>query len=213
MPVIEATRGGVFLRDRAALAAMRETFARQHVVRLPGFVAPELLAAARAHIERGTFAPRADEGIAVELALAENRALDLLLFVMNAPAMTAALGEIAGVHVPSTFVGRIYRFDPAVAHHDSWHDDSASGARLAGMSVNLGEPFAGGEFQIREKARPDDVVTIANTGAGDAILFAIASHLEHRVRQVEGAAAKTAFAGWFVRSEKDYWTLLREARG
>jgi len=75
-----------------------------------------------------------------------------------------------------------------VTHHDSWHDDTsgAGAGRLAGFSLNLSrETYRGGTFQIREKARPDDVVEVENTGAGDAFLFRIAPAMQHRVLPVD----------------------------
>jgi hypothetical protein len=205
---IHATRGGVFV-DAGSLAVLRQAFTRDHVVRLPRFLSPELLRMLDAHLSAGTFAPREDAGIAIELCLEESRALDLLAFVMHAPALVDAVRQITGCAAVTGFTGRIYRFDPHVAHHDSWHDDAASGQRLAGFSLNLGGPFRGGEFQLRAKAEVDNILTIANTGPGDAILFRIDPALQHRVRAVEGEAAKTAFAGWFLSGEEEYWAAVR----
>jgi hypothetical protein len=197
---------------RDGLPALRQAFVRDHVVRLPGFLSDDLLTLIHRHLAGGTFSMREDEGIARELCLEPSRALDLLLFVMNAPRLWEALADVTGIAAPAIFGGRVYRFDPAVAHHDSWHDDSAGGARVVGISVNLGRvPFRGGEFQIRAKAEPERVVTIANTGAGDAIVFRIAPELQHRVLPVEGDVPKTALAGWFSTGQGDYWAELKAA--
>ena len=206
-PIIAVTGRGVIASDAAAL---RADFDRDHVVRLPGFLGDELLAQVERYVSAGEFAVREDAGIAVELCLQPGRALDLLLFVMNAPRLWEALREVTGMVGHASFGGRVYRFDPAVAHHDSWHDDSAGGNRLVGISVNLGrEAFRGGEFEIRPKAEPERVVTIANTGPGDAIVFRIAPELQHRVRPVEGSVPKTALAGWFSAGDGDYWDILK----
>ena len=207
MPLLEATRTGVTVRDREGLAALREEFERDHVVRLRGFLDQHLLDTLQQHIAKGTFATREDAGIAIELCLDSSPAFDLLMFFMNAPQVREAVALITGNAQTSIIAGRIYRFDPAVPHHDSWHDDASAGGRLVGFSVNLGAPFEGGEFQIRRKY-DNRVVTIANTGAGDAIVFAIGSEFEHRVRPVHGTTPKTAFAGWFVAAEADYWSAL-----
>jgi len=207
MPLLEATRAGVTVCDRAALAALREDFERDHVVLLRGFFDQHLLDILQTLIARGTFSTREDADIAIELCLEQGRALDLVTFIMNAPQVREAVALVTGNAQTSIIAGRIYRFDPAVPHHDSWHDDNAAGGRMIGFSINLGLPFEGGEFQIRRK-NGDRVVTIANTGAGDAILFAIGRELEHRVRPVHGTTPKTAFAGWFVAAETDYWSAL-----
>jgi hypothetical protein len=209
-PPIVATRSGVAVRDRAALAELRDVFAREHVVRLRGLLADELLARVLRSIDEGTFAIREDAGIAVELCLEPNRAFDLLMFVMNAPRMLEAMRELTGCTSITSFSGRIYRFDPAVAHHDSWHDDTQDGTRLIGISLNLGRvPFSGGEFQLRPKEEPERTITIANTGPGDAIVFRIDRTLQHRVRPAVGDVPKTALAGWFTSGDNDYWSMLR----
>lgn len=205
-PLVTATRSGVAVRHRDGIEALRSRFAGEHVVRLEGFLDPELLRAVNRYIDDGVFAEREDAGIARELCLqAPNRALDLLQFVLNAPQMFDCIRAIANCAPIAMFHGRVYRFDPAVPHHDSWHDDTAAGGRLAGLSLNLGGAFHGGEFQIRDKRAPDEAVTVANTGRGDAIVFAIHPGLEHRVRPVTGSAPKTALAGWFLAGDVNYW--------
>jgi hypothetical protein len=209
-PLIVAARSGVAVRNRASMPALRDAFARDHVVRLRGLLADELLDRVLRFIDEGTFAIREDAGIAVELCLQPSRAFDLLLFVMNAPQMIEAIRELTGCAAITSFSGRIYRFDPAVAHHDSWHDDTQDGTRLIGISLNLGRtPFAGGEFELRPRAEPERTITIANTGPGDAILFRIDPALQHRVRPAVGDMPKTALAGWFTGGENDYWSSLR----
>jgi hypothetical protein len=127
---------------------------------------------------------------------------------MNSPPLFSIVRKITGCASIGSFTGRIYRFDPHVAHYDSWHDDIAAGGRLIGFSLNLGDSYRGGVFQLREKANLDAVTEIANTTAGDAFLFRIAPALQHRVTSVEGDQAKTAFAGWFVEGEFDLHRLL-----
>lgn len=207
MPLLEATRSGVTVGDRSELAALRTIFEHDHVVLLRAFLDQHLLDTLQTLIARGTFSTREDAGIAIELCLDASPAFDLLTFVMNAPQVREAVALITGNAQTTIIAGRIYRFDPTVPHHDSWHDDHAAGDRLLGFSINLGAPFEGGEFQIRRK-NDERIVTIANTGAGDAILFAIGGEFEHRVRPVHGSTPKTAFAGWFVAATTDYWSAL-----
>lgn len=105
-------------------------------------------------------------------------------------------------HIGS-FAGRVYRLAPEVGNYDSWHDDLGAN-RLVAMSVNLStEPYSGGLLQIRHHESKRIVREVANTGVGDAILFQLASALEHRVTDIEGTVPKTASAGWF-RSAPEY---------
>jgi len=95
VPDIVATRSGIRVHaDPARVAALREEFAARHVLRLPRFLDTELLDRARREIDAGTFVPREDEGIAVELNLPESRALDLLLFAMNSAELFAFIREV-----------------------------------------------------------------------------------------------------------------------
>src|SRR5262249_58599579 len=77
------------------------------------------------------------------------------------------------------------------------HDDRCEG-RLVGMSANLStEIYSGGVFQLRDSRTEQLLCEMPNTGLGDAILFRIASPLQHRITEAEGAVPKTAFSGWF----------------
>ena len=42
-------------------------------------------------------------------------------------------------------------------------------------------------------------------GNGDAIIFRLASHLQHRNTNVTGSTPKTAFAGWFRSDPPDFF--------
>jgi hypothetical protein len=200
---ITVAPGGVEVAPDS-LASLQQTFATQHVVRLQRFLAPSLLSRVQKEVSDSIFELREDAGIARELCLQSGRAMQLLTFVMNAPLLLDAVRAITQQDSVALFSGRIYRFDPRVAHHDSWHDDTAAGGRLAGFSLNLGDSFEGGEFEIRDKSMASPSITIANTGPGDAILFRVAPTHEHRVRSVRGLQPKTAMAGWFV-SGSTYW--------
>ena len=89
--------------------------------------------------------------------------------------------------------------DARPEHSDTWHGDT-DGNRMVTLSVNLGEPYEGGVLQIREKPSDRILHEVANTGPGDAILFALGEQLEHRVGAVTGQATKMALAGWFQRT-------------
>ena len=69
------------------------------------------------------------------------------------------------------------------------------------------EIYTGGVFQLRRRGCAEILTETPNTGPGDAILFRIDDQFEHRITDVEGTVAKTAFAGWFV-SEPDFVELL-----
>ena len=214
------TRAGAAAMPGAAdIAGLRDVFEREHCVRLPGLFDPDLVRQVLARIEAGPFEPflheeDADDApflIKKELCLQDAATVSLLNPVPNDGRFFAFVEAVTGCGHIGCFHGRVYRMLPGGDHHDSWHND-VFGHRLVSMSVNLSPvPFAGGALRIREAATGRIVHEVANTGLGDAILFRIASALEHCVVDVEGAQPKTAFAGWFE-SEPDFSDWVRRQR-
>jgi hypothetical protein len=62
---------------------------------------------------------------------------------------------------------------------------------------------------VRDAGSKQILHEAVHTGFGDATVFRLASHLQHRVTEVEGLDTKTAFAAWF-RSQPDYLSALKE---
>jgi hypothetical protein len=90
-------------------------------------------------------------------------------------------------------------------HQLSWHDDLKE-TRQVGFSMNLSaDLFHGGTFELRDQRTRTQVAEVKNTGFGDALLFRISDILEHRVTEVVGRADKTACAGWFLATGKNYF--------
>ena len=82
--------------------------------------------------------------------------------------------------------------------------------RLIGMSLNLSKDvFQGAVFQLRDRYSKRILHETANTGCGDAIIFRLADHLQHRNTEVTGTAPKTAFAGWFRSHQPGYHAWIR----
>ncbi|MDP1569779.1 MAG: 2OG-Fe(II) oxygenase [Vicinamibacterales bacterium] len=197
---LQLTRRGVGRRPAgAALDALAAAFATARVLRLPRLFDADLLALLQRHLAAAAFTTRIAHGVyppAVDLKLRDDHLHGVLHFLLNDPAVVATVQHVAGVPEIGGFVGAVYRLLPGAGHRDSWHDD-ADGNRRVALTVNLSEaPFEGGEFQLREKAgRP--LATIANTGPGDGVLFAIDPSLEHCIAPMRGVTPKTALAGWF----------------
>lgn len=186
---------------------LRTQFDTEHCVRLPGFLDAELLSSVQKHIERARFDVRVHQNIGVELCSTDDVTLSLLYFVSNDPRLFDVIRQITGCGRIGCFVGRVYRMVPGAGHYDSWHSDTL-GNRLIGMSVNLGaHSYDGGVFRLREASSKKSLCETVNTGPGDAIVFRIATHLEHCVTPLEGTMPKTAFAGWF-QSEPEFLSLL-----
>ena len=135
----------------------------------------------------------------------------MLFLLPNQPRLFAALGEFAGIggdKAPRYFSGRCYMMRPVAEDFHVRHKDCAQGRRL-GLSVSLSpEPFAGGEFQLRDAGTESPPHTIVPSRLGDATPFRIAHSLERRVRRVRGMVPKVAFAGWLT-GHSGYRDVLR----
>jgi hypothetical protein len=205
--VITVTRNGlVVTASDADLQALREQFRREHIIRLKGFLDAAHVELTHRYIDEVGFLPRVHEGIGTELCLPEGRAVRLLFFLVNDPALFAVIERITGCASIGCFTGRLYRMLPGRDDFDTWHSDAIQN-RMVGMSVNLGPPYEGGVFQLRDRPSTRMLGEAPNVGAGDAILFRIDKDLEHWITPLSGTEAKTAFAGWF-RSSPQFLTLL-----
>jgi hypothetical protein len=201
-PVVQLARGSATIETRAAeIAGFRERFARERVLRLPGFFSGDLLATVTRRLRRARFKERVATRVyppAIDLKLDDADLIGLLHFVMNDPAVIRFVADVSAT-APSGFVGSVYRIAPGMGHRDSWHSD-VDGNRLVALTLNLSEaPFDGGELELREHGKRTPLWRIANTGPGDALLFALAPDLQHRIRPMRGTHVKTALAGWFCR--------------
>jgi hypothetical protein len=176
----------------------RERFDREDCVLLERFLDADLFEELAGPLEAAEFAPEGHsvgDDVALRTPLP---AADLLLFAMNDPRLFSAVAELTGCDRISSFAGRVYRIEPSSGQGLEWHDDRGDPGRLLAISINLGrEPFQGGVLEIRDRRTGDIVHRSANTGRGDAVVFRIGEHLEHRVSPVEGTTSRTAYAGWF----------------
>jgi hypothetical protein len=201
-PIVQLARGRVSIEPPSgARDALRRQFAQQRYLRLPGFFSHDLLATVLRRLSRASFRERIAARVhppAVDLKLDDPDLDGLLHFVLNDPALVGFVADVSSTDATG-FVGSVYRIAPGLDHRDSWHDD-ADGNRLVALTLNLSEgPFEGGELEMRERGRRQPLWRIANTGPGDALLFAIRPDLEHCIRPMTGTAPKTALAGWFCR--------------
>lgn len=207
-PMIQLTEKGIRLAPD--LDEMRESFASGHVIRLPGLLSREVVDRIEGRLGSEGWTEKIHPGIKKEIVLEDPKTLHTLHFLTNHPDFLEAIRRITGRAEIANFRGRIYRMVPGLEHYDSWHDDvHADEKRLIGMSINLGtRPYAGGLFEIKKWDAEEPFRAIANTIAGDAILFNLSLDLHHRVTPVEPGEPKTAFAGWFKARGGAYLPML-----
>lgn len=203
-------RGTVVHAGSGQIDALREQFATRHFVRLPRLLGPPLLDRLLHDIEECEFSTRVHEGVGIETGLARRaRPVRALEFLANSPALFDLVTDVTGCDPIGCFDGRVFRMSAEVGHHDGWHDDW-DGNRLVAMSVNLSaELYEGGSLQLRHRGSPGGQ-TIDNHGLGDALIFRIGSEFEHRIADLRGTRARTAYAGWFV-SAPNFMDAIRRA--
>jgi hypothetical protein len=189
------------------LRSAREHFEQQDYLRLPGFIEPRLLRVIQRFLRGSGFQAREYAEIGHDLTLLNDPLLRVLHFLMNDPQLFRLIRRITGCRPIGCFTGRIYRMVARPGVELTWHDDALDDLKLVAISANLSDRrYRGGTLQIREKSRHACEV-VPNLGFGDAIIFRVAEHLEHRVTPVEGKIPKTALTGWF-RSRPRYTTLM-----
>ncbi|MGE4069510.1 MAG: 2OG-Fe(II) oxygenase [Vicinamibacterales bacterium] len=208
--MIALTRSALVLTaGPAQVASWRQEFARTHVVRWPGLLAPDLDTLVRTRLARAAFATRVEDGREVEHTLDDHGLAGVLHAVLNDPELWQVVEAVTGCRPIGAFSGRVYRREARTdgGHYFPWHSDVSDG-RLVGFSLNLGDtPYAGGRLQVRDADSHEILTDTANPGRGDALLFRIDPALEHQVTPVEGPEPRTVLAGWF-REGLDYWSLV-----
>jgi hypothetical protein len=206
---VQLTKSGTQIHGgEEAIVGWREEFDRHHCVRLPRLIEPELVSQLQARIEAAGFFEKTNRNIGDESRMAADPAGAVLEFLTNDSAFFEVVRAITGCAPIGCYRGRVYRLLPKIGHMSDWHTDLVHG-RMATMSINLSAaPFEGGILQIREMPAERIVTEVANTGAGDAVIFRIDAALQHRVTPTNGTTPRTAYAGWFLH-EPQFEDLLK----
>ena len=203
---LQLTHTGIVPPTAAEADGLRAEYEDRSCMMLRGFLEPALLQRiqeriASAHWQESLhdLDPRV-----TDLRMADAALDGILTALIQDAALFAIVRDLTGCDVIGSFAGRIYRMDPHAGHHDSWHGDDDEGLgpsnRMVALSVNLSpEPYGGGLLELRRRGTTRLLHRVANTGAGDAILFRVDPALEHRVTEVDGTHPKIAWAGWFQR--------------
>jgi hypothetical protein len=181
---------------------LRAQFERDHYIRFPGFLEAGLLQTIQHQVSEAVFVERVHDDIGSNKELCmrkDNTIYRMLNFIVNTDILYKIICDVLRCDQNIDFSGRVYRLIPGCGHHDEWHDD-LDGRRLVAMSVNLStDVYSGGVLQIRNRHSGEILQGVANVGFGDAIIFRLADHLQHRLTELQGTAPKIAYAGWFRR--------------
>jgi hypothetical protein len=211
---IQLTRSGcVFEGGDEAIGAWRDEYTRCNWVRWPGFIETRLLAILHTRIGAARFFDKTNHNIGDESRMKQEPVGAALEFLTNDAVLFEVVRAITGCDPVGCFRGRVYRLTPDTGQMTDWHTDLTQG-RMATMSINLStEPYDGGILQFREPGSENILSEVANTGAGDVVLFRIAKGLEHRVTALRGTVSRTAYAGWFLREPRFADVLKERIRG
>jgi len=209
--MIQVTRTGtVFSGSADDLEDWNKQFERQHCIRLPQLLEPQLLRLFQHQIVKAEFYERVHEHVVpppVDLCMKSNKTAASLSFLMNDPFLFKLIQQITRCPRIGCFSGTVYRLVPGL-HYDSWHDD-LNDNNLVSMSINVStDIYSGGVLQIRDRNSQKILHEAANTGFGDGIIFRISPDLLHRVSKIEGVVPRTAYAGFF-QSEPDFDSRLK----
>src|SRR5215213_3021995 len=197
----------LWIPSEVELARLQDEFGRRHCLLIPGLLDRALADEIAPLVASSDFYRREHRGIGVEACMEVNATLAWLLLLVNDERILEVVRSITGREPIGHFDGRVYRLEPSTDHHDSWHSDLGEG-RLVAMSINLGtEPYEGGELEVRDR-RTGASATVRSAHIGDAPLFELGEHLEHRVLPVTGGSARTVFAGWF-KAGPSFLSVLR----
>jgi hypothetical protein len=199
--------------DEAEADRLTRAFAGHHWVRLPQLLDPDLLESVLGRVAAATFRPRHHVNVdppSVDLCMVPDAGSALLELVMNDPRLLELVRRVSDRPDITRFTGFVYRLTPAPGHEHHWHDDD-TGDRAVALSLALSSAFTGGLLHIREKSSGRVIAEVANAVPGDAVLFRVSPHLQHRALPVH-TGQKTAFAGWFC-TGGTYADRLRAAAG
>jgi hypothetical protein len=191
--------------SEAELSELRSHYALRNVVRLPGFLDPELVARVQRRLRGCEFVSfHTTNGIDRRETPKNPATRGFLWLMFNDRRLFDFVEAVTGAGPIDATTGGIYRQRSIARHKLAWHRDLDFGRRVASMTVNLSpRPFRGGVLQFRTTTGHRPLGEVTYGGAGDAVLFRVGEDIQHRSTRVEGAQPKTIYSCWFGKSGPD----------
>jgi hypothetical protein len=200
--MITVTQGGILVSP-FAVEAFREQFLDTGYAVIPGFLSPPVLNPLLKQLETASFLPEDERHVVgrTRMVPGSDPVIGSLHFMLNRPELFDIVSEISGVARPVNFTSRLHRTGGDSNEHIDWHDDGGVD-RVLGLNINLStQAYCGGLLQLRNPERKL-VGEIGQLPAGDAFLFRVAEHWDHRLTPVE-SGERTVAVGWF-RTKPDW---------
>src|SRR5215207_9689618 len=118
------------------VSALRAEFDRRRCVKIEQLLSADTVAMIQQLMGEVPFVHRVHDRIGTEYCLVDGRAIRLLFFLVNDPALFDVIRRITCCPRIGCFTGRVYRMVPGEGDYDTWHSDDIQ-QRLIGMSINL----------------------------------------------------------------------------
>ncbi|TCP65995.1 MULTISPECIES: 2OG-Fe(II) oxygenase [unclassified Sphingomonas] len=187
-----------------APAGAAQDFKRQRAIECRDLIAPDLLASLLDRCRRGGFVADHVDQLGSREVEAPQRVGAALNIVLSRPSFLHWIEVVTGCHDLHRVEGRLVQNRAngldALDWHNDTHDDAA-GARKLGITINLSDAaYEGGSFELRMTGTQETLVRYRHDRAGTALIFDIASDLEHRVLPLASGGPRRVFTGWFVQA-------------
>jgi len=205
--MIQFTTEGVKTTATAQdIAAARQAFERNKILRLPGLITPDYAEVIRKGMEQDGFL-EPDEATMksvyggwygkVRQDLNPGVTNDTLNSRVNEPAFLRFVQEIAETPPLGRCVGRVFRL--LQTEEDLvWHTD-AEGGRLADLVIDLSAVrYEGGRFEMRDAATKQIFTTVDDMQYCEGVLARISEKIEHHNKRLTSSTPRITFVGWFV---------------
>ena len=209
---IQITKSGtLFQGSQKDIENLKLEFDKNYYIKLSNFFEKSLLHFIQEKLKASAFYEdryKVGNDDAVGFCLDDDKIIGLIYFLLNDEALFKLIEQITGCLEIGCFTGRVYSKVPNLGQYDSWHDDLTDN-RMVALSINLSlDTYSGGILQIKDSKDGNIISEVTSTKPGEAIIFRIAPHLEHRVTKVEGKVTRTVLTGWF-RANPNYKPVFK----
>jgi len=199
MPSRIGQRPGVCLDlDTKTKMDLASQFESNHFVGLGQIFSPALLQEIAQQVTDVPFVPMRHGSLGVDYNMRPGPTLAMLEYLVTDERIVHTVEDSIRVQRGSldSFFGRVYKMLPK-RDADGYHSDvDLKNRRVVAISVNLtSEPYRGGRVLMRRQGRWRRFLVSEQLAFGEAAIFRLSSHLEHKVEKVH-SGSRTNLAGW-----------------
>jgi hypothetical protein len=183
--------------------ASLEGFQRIRALECRDAIDPPMLDLVMRQADRSGFDLQQVEKIGDREIEAGSRAGAALMLVLKRRNLLDWLEQATGCGPLDTVMGMVVQARAGEDHHLVWHDDRQETRRRLAITINLtAVPYEGGLFEMRRKKTHEPLIAYRHTMPGTALIFHVASDIQHRVLPVTSGGPRRVFTGWFLAREE-----------